>query len=195
MKKCTQCEAQKPFGEFHKDAGKKDGRQTVCKECCLGQEQEKRDFQFSKKLGQSCFSCGYNSHPTALCWIHIDPSTRKFQVSSPSNRSFESILKEIAKCNLECYNCYRFRTNKKDTDWSLVLAEFKQAPCLDCGLEYHHRSMEFDHRPGETKLSNVSKMRDSPNEALLEEIAKCDLVCANCHQVRTYDRRKETRTI
>jgi hypothetical protein len=49
--------------------------------------------------------------------------------------------------------------------------------------------MDFDHREGETKLFNLSSawVRGGLSK-IKEEIAKCDVVCANCHRLRTYRR-------
>jgi hypothetical protein len=50
-------------------------------------------------------------------------------------------------------------------------------------------AMEWDHLPGQTKLGDISnKMRGRKANVLLAEIAKCELVCANCHAVRTRNR-------
>lgn len=70
-----------------------------------------------------------------------------------------------------------------------ILIEHKAKPCMDCGESYPYYVMDFDHVRG-VKAHNISKMvshRDSV-KALLEEIAKCDLVCSNCHRVRTFTR-------
>jgi hypothetical protein len=49
--------------------------------------------------------------------------------------------------------------------------------------------MQFDHVRGE-KLFNVSYFRSKAKiDFLLAEIAKCDVVCANCHAIRTHERR------
>lgn len=64
-------------------------------------------------------------------------------------------------------------------------------PCMDCGGKFHHAAMEYDHRPGEIKCFNISiGAADASWEKVLTEIAKCDLVCANCHAVRSYTRMK-----
>lgn len=50
--------------------------------------------------------------------------------------------------------------------------------------------MQFDHRPGEVKKGNISNMKSMYSvEALQAEMDKCDLVCANCHALRTEQRR------
>lgn len=64
-------------------------------------------------------------------------------------------------------------------------------PCLDCNKFYHYSIMDFDHRNGDTKINNVSAMaRNYKLKTIIEEIEKCDVVCANCHRLRTYNRRK-----
>jgi len=80
----------------------------------------------------------------------------------------------------------RYRTKKKFLD---SLKEGK--PCLDCGGVFHHWQMEYDHRPGTVKIRNVSNMKHYLLDKIMEEIAKCDLVCSNCHQDRTYRRKQQ----
>lgn len=60
--------------------------------------------------------------------------------------------------------------------------------CVDCGYAENASALEWDHRPGVEKLGDPSKMAYGPLDKYLEEIAKCDLVCANCHRIRTTDR-------
>ena len=67
----------------------------------------------------------------------------------------------------------------------------KDKPCMDCGRIYPPWVMDFDHRDGETKISSISYMvlgNTSNFKKIKLEIAKCDLVCANCHRQRTHDR-------
>jgi hypothetical protein len=73
-----------------------------------------------------------------------------------------------------------------------LVREAKKGPCADCGVEYPHYVMDFDHRPGAGKHANLSILvkRGASRESILAEIAKCDLVCANCHRARTYRRRQ-----
>lgn len=60
---------------------------------------------------------------------------------------------------------------------------------MDCGVTYPWYVMDFDHRDGESKTDIVSRIANvGAAKRLREEIAKCDLVCANCHRVRTFTR-------
>jgi hypothetical protein len=72
-----------------------------------------------------------------------------------------------------------------------IIHEIKRQPCTDCGLNYPHWVMQFDHLDGSTKIECISVMVGIPvnKETLLAEINKCELVCANCHATRTYLRR------
>lgn len=48
--------------------------------------------------------------------------------------------------------------------------------------------MDFDHREGETKEYQLNQVDRMGINALKREIAKCDVVCSNCHRERTYKR-------
>ena len=63
--------------------------------------------------------------------------------------------------------------------------------CADCGYNQDPRPLSFDHRPGTVKVRDIKAGQQLGWEALLEEIAKCDVVCMNCHIIRTSERRKE----
>jgi hypothetical protein len=64
-------------------------------------------------------------------------------------------------------------------------------PCTDCGIGFPHYILDFDHRPGCKKNANINVLvkRGASIKVLLEEIAKCELVCANCHRRRTWERK------
>jgi hypothetical protein len=64
-------------------------------------------------------------------------------------------------------------------------------PCVDCG-EADPLVLEFDHLGG--KRFAISQGFSGRNwRSILGEIAKCDVVCANCHRRRTASRRGHTR--
>lgn len=68
---------------------------------------------------------------------------------------------------------------------------YKLKPCTDCKKKYPIECMEFDHVRGK-KLGCVGTMVGNavPLEKILEEISKCELVCANCHKIRTARRKQ-----
>lgn len=72
-----------------------------------------------------------------------------------------------------------------------TIDEIKSRPCADCGGVFPPYVMDFDHVRGE-KLFNIAlKVDGSGLPRLLAEIAKCDVVCSNCHRVRTWKRSHE----
>jgi transposase len=69
------------------------------------------------------------------------------------------------------------------------IREQKQGkPCVDCREDYPYWMLEFDHLPGHEKLFTIGgrRARDFTIQQLIDEIAKCDIVCSNCHKNRTY---------
>jgi hypothetical protein len=66
------------------------------------------------------------------------------------------------------------------------IAEYKVAQgCADCGYRTHHAALDFDHVRGK-KLLNVCLSKSIAQAR--QEIEKCEVVCANCHRIRTYER-------
>lgn len=72
-------------------------------------------------------------------------------------------------------------------DYFTKLRELKSRPCMDCGQTFDPVCMDFDHRPDEVKLGSIVKFRYD-EAGFLAEIAKCDLICACCHRLRTKNR-------
>ncbi len=64
-------------------------------------------------------------------------------------------------------------------------AEMKSGPCVDCGSRLPPCAMEFDHLPGTLKIDKLSRLIEVRPLSATSETEKCDLVCVNCHRVRT----------
>lgn len=80
---------------------------------------------------------------------------------------------------LEHYNKQQFKKR---------LSEIKQSSgCVDCGIN-NPIVLDFDHL--KDKKYNISRMIHDGFSwaAIKKEIAKCEVVCANCHRIRTYIR-------
>ena len=67
------------------------------------------------------------------------------------------------------------------------MASLKEGvPCTDCGEVLPAWVMHWDHLPAFEKNGDISVMVQSrTREAVLHELKKCELVCANCHVMRT----------
>ena len=63
-----------------------------------------------------------------------------------------------------------------------------KTPCKDCGKIFHPVAMDFDHVRGNKKFQ-IGSSNLSSWKGVLDEISKCEIVCSNCHRVRTFTRR------
>lgn len=65
----------------------------------------------------------------------------------------------------------------------------KARPCSDCGGRFPAVCMDYDHLPGSVKLASVGALSSGYRwREAFAEIDKCELVCSNCHRVRTQER-------
>ena len=91
--------------------------------------------------------------------------------------------------NKEDWNAW---TRKKHAEVIGYLHLLQEAnPCKDCGHKYPWYVMEWDHVPerGKKKYQIATLAhRGMTAPGLWKELSKCDLVCANCHSIRTYNR-------
>lgn len=83
-----------------------------------------------------------------------------------------------------CKRCQADDTLKYHFAWKMRVKVLKDKPCMDCGIQYPPFVMDFDHRDPSTKKFHFQVAKNWKDT--LTEIAKCDLVCSNCHRVRTY---------
>lgn len=162
-----------------------------------------------------CFDCNKTYPPYAMDFDHRDGSLKSKNVGRliQEGYSLKTIKKEIEKCDLVCTNCHRERTfntkdirknNHKSMDYikyglqkrinnSKILNDFKyKKPCMDCKTVYPSYIMDLDHRNMEEKLFTIgTSIGNVSQETLIKEMDKCDIVCANCHRIRTHKQLKE----
>lgn len=62
--------------------------------------------------------------------------------------------------------------------------------CTDCGYNVTAIALQFDHVRGKKEF-NLSASHKYPRGRMLIELAKCEVVCANCHMIRTHSRRSK----
>jgi hypothetical protein len=70
----------------------------------------------------------------------------------------------------------------------ILVDALKAVPCMDCGNLFPPVCMDFDHARGK-KHRQISLIVPGSLDVLFDEIAKCDVVCSNCHRIRTQQRR------
>ena len=125
MKKCIKCKVLKPLEDFNKKSCRKDGLDSICRECMhlLGQQHYqnnkeqyrnrklknksiKRNFLKDIKKDLKCSQCPEN-HPATLDFHHKDPKEKDHGISQMLDYSKEKILEEMQKCIILCSNCHR----------------------------------------------------------------------------------------
>lgn len=93
----------------------------------------------------------------------------------------------------------RCKERRKNTRSKLLLEiqELKNKPCMDCGGIFPPYVMDFDHRDPKQKIGTISRFRmcNYSREKIFAEIAKCDLVCSNCHRIRTFREKHDGKEI
>lgn len=96
----------------------------------------------------------------------------------------EYYKKNKEKQKKQIYASRKLRTEKIKKE----IRELKEStPCADCGINYPYYVMDFDHL--DSKEHNVSNMIGwAKIETIKNEINKCEIVCSNCHRIRTHQR-------
>ena len=159
---------------------------------------------------QGCLDCGYDD----VRAIEPDHANGKVKAGNLSRMvqmcaSEERIRSELDKCVPRCVRCHR-RVTQQRTPCAWRSAERLPASwqrrldmqdlndklkmtlgCLDCGWREWPRGLDWDHVLGD-KVADISGMiaNGRPRPEIAAEMAKCELVCANCHRIRTIERRR-----
>lgn len=137
-----------------------------------------------------CFDCEIKYHPCAMDFDHRDPNDKLFNISDMQSRNEQIIMQEIVKCDIVCANCHRIREHNRNHTktyyWNKIIYLYKNVPCMDCNIQFPPYVMDFDHKNPEEKLFSISKPTIQNKKEIIAEIMKCDVVCANCHRIRTF---------
>lgn len=82
------------------------------------------------------------------------------------------------------------RVEERKQRLKALVDEFKTRPCSDCGEMFPPYVMECDHVRG-TKIDDICRLvRRANKPLLLAELEKCEVVCTNCHLIRTQAQRE-----
>lgn len=82
------------------------------------------------------------------------------------------------------------RARRRAAKWRLTGLIKLNSGCVDCGYNLYAEALQFDHI-NDNKHMNVSDMIRSDYSwvTIKQEIDKCEVVCANCHAIRTSKRK------
>lgn len=180
MKTCPSCNTQKDISEFGSNRNRPDGLSFYCKTCS-----KERANAFAKTPDQQAKRQGwYQANKTKVA--------EQAKARWDSNKSaYEPARKRWAELHRGEMLGY---LKDKRVDFNVFIDGLKSViPCKDCGMTYPSYVMEYDHVM-DGKRFNISRMTNHKRDRVLEEIAKCDLVCCRCHRIRSQSRRPEPLT-
>lgn len=133
------------------------------------------------------------------CGTQFLPRTsKKFCSAKCRLDHWTSNNRDRLNANVRKYRARRYREEgcwrekgAKVTALRKWMNEIKSKPCHDCGGTFEICCMDFDHRKGTIKSYNIGSMfaHHYSVELIQSELDKCDLVCSNCHRIRTRNRR------
>lgn len=86
---------------------------------------------------------------------------------------------------------YLNRNRKQRNSIAIFVRTLKEGKlCTDCGLPHPPWRLDFDHLR-DKKFDIAAMISLGSRRLILEEVAKCEVVCANCHRDRTHRRKME----
>lgn len=211
--RCRACGLQAGIDKFYRS--RRRGSSEFCKECfrehrkkvrkstksreSQRKSREKRSELVRLAKDSPCVDCGKTFPACTMDFDHVR-GEKRFNLSTAHNsgRSLVQVRREIEKCDLICANCHRTRTQlgivRNDSVVShrtkmrdLIISFKDKKTCADCNQSFPYWVMDFDHLL--KKTMNISKMCRWSEQKILEEIEKCELVCAVCHRIRTWQRK------
>lgn len=175
MKRCSKCGESLPLDAFALNRRNKDGRQSNCRSCY-------NDARAARRGGAEAVA-------RRALRAQAEPGVTKVCFRCRRVLSLASFGTVKGLPAIRCRDCNRELEQTKTAGRRALADEAKYQPCMDCGVQYPAPVMEFDHRPGVEKVRHISGMVSARSRYSLddirEEIAKCDVVCANCHRMRT----------
>lgn len=167
-----------------------------------------RKFWMNWKKGQRCIDCGLQDERV----IEADHVTGKkiHRVSDypwwARHGGVTGMREELKKCEPRCRFCHTIKTKERSDQkrkmevritqkrrrHEINLVKCNIGECRRCKRKATMetcRGFDFDHRNEELKVICISniiyKKKSEYKKHFNEEIPKCDLLCTNCHHIKT----------
>jgi transposase len=82
-------------------------RCAKCRSAAVARRRRRVKEILIERFGGACQICGYDTHPRALQFHHLDPASKSFSISRRGvTRAFAEVAAEAEKCVLLCANCH-----------------------------------------------------------------------------------------
>lgn len=133
------------------------------------------------KEQKRCPKCGESKKITDFAIASIRGDKRQAYCRTCSNKiGRENYLKNKER--------YIKVAKNRDKELDKLIISFKDRPCADCGVKYPPFVMDFDHLGNKKFGICYMRRHRMAFSKIIEEIKKCEVVCSNCHRLRTNSR-------
>ena len=207
-KTCSFCNEKKELNEFSikvKKTGQLDSR---CKKCHnkITRERRREKKKFIKSImNKECQECGFND---TRCLNNCLGKGRAKGLLSCNNKTIEEEIKNalVLCCNCVSIKLYKenkikfdnkelskkkgsIRTRNLRRNTQEYINNIKKSGCIKCKLknEQYPCIFHFDHIDKKNKVNNVGRLSKDSIHRVKEEIKYCQLLCANCHKIKTLE--------
>jgi hypothetical protein len=82
----------------------------------------------------------------------------------------------------------RRRASKQEARQWVNTYKTQNPVCTDCQIAYPPHVLDFDHIKDKSFGISRALQMGTSLEKIKQEIKKCEIVCSNCHRIRTYER-------
>jgi hypothetical protein len=192
MKTCRLCHRTKAPSEFPKN-------RRQCKSCCNQRQRERYGTPEGKAARKEANARWYgkvkntsyyeavrkewqDNNPDKIKAARLARYAGNTETERAKNRAKLRRLRAANPGHFRAYACQRKGSQ------AAFIETLKSQPCSDCGRVLPVVAMDFDHVRGIKRRPIANMVGQYSREQIELEIAKCDLVCACCHRVRTRKR-------
>jgi hypothetical protein len=193
-KKCTGCDEVKPVTEFYRNKKARDGRRWECKACSRKAARGYVKLNANRVVielptEQRCSSCRivkpadqFHKNKTTKSGLQCECKRCIYtRLNTDEERAKRrKYQKDYRKRNPEYAEKQRRQSLKYQANMKEMRRHVKAKGCMICGYSQCLSAIEFHHIDGKRKETQVS-LATSPQK-LRAEMAKCVVVCANCHR-------------
>ena len=165
-KRCADCKTNKLLSCFPTRKHTKTGRGSYCYPCIARQTKQHRETHVE------AYRAAY----------------RRYAAAHRKDLALKQKQRRLADPDKYAEQRNKAR-NKRTKRYQEIIKRAKNIPCADCGMHYPSYVMDLDHVRGKKEFPvGIAAGKQVSFNRLVAEIAKCEVVCSNCHRERTHSR-------
>lgn len=207
-KTCSICLIEKDLSNFYikvKKTGQLDSRCKICFNELRKERRKKKKYLIKSLMSNICQECGFDDKRCLNNYLG------KGRAKALLHLKDETIENEIKNSLVLCCNCVAIKlyqknkeriknielskkkatiqTRKRRKDIQKYIDDIKKNGCNKCKLknEQYLCIFHFDHIYKKYKVNGVGKLAKDSLQRVKEEMKYCQLLCANCHEIKTLE--------